>query len=321
MKAKREQAIVGLFVLVATGVLVATIFTISGFLGGSQKTYHASFPFAGGIEPGTAVRYAGGPKVGRVEQLRIDPNNPARIEVTLRVRSDLPVKTDSHARIMSSSPLGDNHIEILPGSPQAPIAEPGSLIPSDAYVDFSALAEKISQLAPEAQNLIRTLNDRAAELRVTVDRVNDVLSAQNRGNLTATLASTRGMIEENRPELRSTLQHVNRISQTLEPLVQDLKTTSAQANRTLNQIDAIVGENRADLHESVVGLRKSLTTVNELASRIDQTLDANSGNLDEVLDNLNHVTTNLKEFTETIKTRPNTLIRSSPPPEHRPGGP
>src|SRR5258707_10442207 len=37
----------------------------------------------------------------------------------------------------------------------------------------------------------------------SLDRVNDLLSVQNRANLSATLASTRGMIEENRPALRS----------------------------------------------------------------------------------------------------------------------
>ena len=39
----------------------------------------------------------------------------------------------------------------------------------------------------------------------------------------------------------------------------------------------------------------------------------------EVLDNLRDVTENLKEITDTIKARPYLLIRSSPPPEHKPG--
>ena len=70
MDAKRDQAFVGAFVLIAGVLLVITIFAISGALGGSMKQYRAYFPFAGGIEPGATVRYAGGPKAGRVEQLR-----------------------------------------------------------------------------------------------------------------------------------------------------------------------------------------------------------------------------------------------------------
>src|SRR3984893_9740074 len=116
MNAKREQTLVGLFVIVAAGILIATVFTMSGALGHTVKTFHSYFPFAGGLEPGATVRYSGGPKAGRVDKLRIDPNNPARIEIIFSVQSDLPVKVDSKTKIMSMSPLGENHLEIFPGS-------------------------------------------------------------------------------------------------------------------------------------------------------------------------------------------------------------
>jgi phospholipid/cholesterol/gamma-HCH transport system substrate-binding protein len=321
MKARRDQAVVGLFVIVAGALLVGTVFAISGAVGRTVKTYHSYFPFAGGIEPGATVRYAGGPKVGRVEQIRIDPQNPSRVEVTFSVQSDLPVKTDSHVRIMSVSPLGDNHVEIYPGGAQSPSAPGGSALPSDIYLDFNALAEQINNIAPDARRLLGTLNDRATELKTTVDRVNGLLSPENRSNLSATLANTRGMIEENRPQIRSTLQHVNELSQKLDPLIQDLRKTSNQANQALDHIDSLIGENRADIRKAVIELRQSLGKVNDITGRLDQTLDVNAENIDEVLENLRHVTENLKEFTDTIKTRPYTLIRSSAPREHKPGEP
>src|SRR5947209_14437975 len=128
MQSKREQAMVGLFVLVAGAVLVFTVFAITGAFGGAAATYRAYFPFAGGLEPGATVRYSGGPKVGRVERLGIDLHDPSKIDLTFSVRSDLTVKTDSKVKIMSLSPLGDNHLEILPGSPQAPVAADGALL-------------------------------------------------------------------------------------------------------------------------------------------------------------------------------------------------
>src|SRR5215475_6655568 len=207
MEAKREQAIVGLFVLIAGGLLVATVFALGGAFAGPAKTFHAYMPFAGGIEPGATVRYAGGPKVGRVEQLRIDPQNPARIELTFSVKSDLPVKSDSKVRIMSMSPLGDNHLEVVPGTQQAPLAPSGSTLNCDNYVDFNAITAKLNDLAPQAQQLLATLNERGTELKETISRVDDLLNDQNRANLTATISNTRGMLEENRPKIRSTLDH------------------------------------------------------------------------------------------------------------------
>jgi len=319
MESKREQALVGLFVLVAGAVLVATVFALTGAFGGTAATYRAYFPFAGGLEPGATVRYAGGPKVGRVEKLQLDPKDSSRIEITFSVRSGLPVKTDSHVKIMSLSPLGDNHLEIVPGSEKAGLATAGMILPSDPYVDFNMLTAKINDIAPQAQQLLKTLNDRAGELQVTLARVNDLLSDSNRANLAATLAETRGMIAENRAPLKSTLQNVNSATQKLEPLLQDLRKTSAQANETLNHVDSLIGENRADVRQAVKDLRASLATVNDLTGRLDQILDVNSDNIDELLENLRHVSQNLKEFTNTIKTRPYTLIRANNPREHKPG--
>jgi phospholipid/cholesterol/gamma-HCH transport system substrate-binding protein len=310
---------VGLFVIVATAVLIGMVFAISGAFGRTAKTYHAYFPFAGGLEQGATVRYAGGPKVGRVEKLAIDPKNPAQIDVVFTVQTDLPVKTDSHTKIMSMSPLGDNHLEILPGGAQTALAPPGSLLPSDPYVDFNALTAQINDLAPQAKQLIQSLNDRATELKVTVDRVNDLLSAQNRANLSATLADTRGLIEDNRKQITSTIQHLDAASQKVEPLLQDLHKTSDEANKALTHIDELLGENRADVRQAVTELRKSLTTLTDITSRIDQTLDVNSENIDELLDNFRRVSMNLKEFTDTIKKRPYTLIRATNPTEHKPG--
>ncbi len=319
MAGKRESVFVGLFVIVAAAVLIGMVFAISGVFGRSTKTYHAYFPFAGGLEQGATVRYAGGPKVGRVEKLAIDPTNPARIDVVFSVQTDLPVKTDSHAKIMSMSPLGDNHLEVLPGGAQSAAAPTGSLLPSDAYVDFNALTAQINDLAPQARELIQSLNDRATELKVTVDRVNDLLNAQNRANLSAALADTRGMIEENRPQIKSTIQHLNTVSQKIEPLLQDLRNTSDEANKALTHIDDLLGENRADVRQAVTDLRKSLSTLTDITARVDQTLDVNTENIDELLDNFRRVSQNLKEFTDTIKKRPYTLIRATNPHEHKTG--
>jgi len=52
MQARSEQAAVGLFVIVAAGLLIFTVFALGGAFSSSSITYRAYFPFAGGIEPG-----------------------------------------------------------------------------------------------------------------------------------------------------------------------------------------------------------------------------------------------------------------------------
>ena len=319
MNAKGEQTLVGLFVIVAAGVLIATVFAISGAFGRQVKTFHTYFGFAGGLEPGATVRYSGGTKAGRVEKMQIDPTDPSRIEVTFSVQTDIPVKTDSHAKIMSLSPLGENHLEIVPGTKQAALARDGSWLTADDYVDFNAITKRINDIAPAAQQLLGTLNDRATELQVTVTRINDLLSDKNRANLAGTLSATRGMIEEDRPVIKETLGHLNTTTAKLEPLLADLRKTTATANQTLDHIDSLIGDNRADVHAAIVELRKTLTNTTSLTTNLDQTLNVNSENIDELLDNLRQISDNLREFSSTIKERPYSLIRSSAPKEHKPG--
>lgn len=321
MTSKSEQTLVGLFVLITVVTVIGVAFFVHGVLGRSARTYHVHFPFAGGLEPGAVVRYLGGPKVGRVESLSIDPQDPSHIDVTFSVQSDAVVNTDSKVKIMSMSPLGENHLELLPGSAQASAAPPGSLLASENYVDFNTLTKQISNIAPQAQELLHTLNDRATELKETIIRVNDLLNAQNRANLSATLAETRGMITDSRPQVHMVLQHANEVGEKLGPLIDDFRKTANQANETLAHVDSMISENRPDIHQAVIELRGTLKSLTELTGKLNQTIDVNSENIDQLLENMVRITENLKEFTETIKTRPSSLILTHTPREHKTGEP
>jgi len=211
------------------------------------------------------------------------------------------VKTDS-----TVSPLGDNHLEVFPGSEQAPRAPGGALLPSQRYIELIALTAQLNDLQPQVQGLLHSPNDRASEVKETIARVNDLLGPQNRANVAATLANTRGMIEENRAPVKNTLQNVSIASGKFQPLLEDFRKTSAEATQTLDHLDAMVGENRPDLRQAIVEMRRTLTNMIDASARLDQTLDVNSDNIDELLDNLRHVSENLKEFTATIKTKPYT---------------
>ena len=62
MEARREQVFVGLFVIIATALLVVTAFSLAGVFASSTRRFHARFHNAAGLEPGSSVRFEGGPK-------------------------------------------------------------------------------------------------------------------------------------------------------------------------------------------------------------------------------------------------------------------
>jgi len=316
---RRQEAIVGLFVLIAAALLIITVFSLTGFFNRGDVLYRAFFKNAGGLRPGGEVRYAGGPPVGRIEDVRYDQHDSTRMEIVFRVRPDIPVKTDSVVVISSNSPLSDNFLGIVPGSRAAQRAPSGSTLKSNEYVGFGDLEAEIAELAPQARVLLDNLNQRIVELQTTVARVNDVLNDKNRDNLSASLGTVRGVLDENRKPLHSTITHFDDASARIAPLLDDLKKTTADARKTINTLEGTISENRSDLRQSIEELRHMLDTANNVTDQLDRTLNANGENIDDILNNFRQASQNLRQFTETLKQRPYTLLRSSLPPAHVPG--
>src|SRR5207302_6036644 len=108
----------GSFVIIAAGLLIATVFSLTGFFNRGDVPYRAFFKNAGGLRPGAEVRYAGGPPVGRIQEVRSDAHDTTRMEIIFRVKPDVPVKTDSTATITSNSQdrkstrLNSSHVKI-----------------------------------------------------------------------------------------------------------------------------------------------------------------------------------------------------------------
>ena len=318
MNSRREQVWVGLFVLVAAALLIGTVLSVAGTFSRGNIPHRAYFKFAGGLEPGAAVRF-GGMKAGSVQAVRVDPEDSTRIEVDFNVARDIPLKADSVAKIASLSPLGDNYVELTAGTREAAAAAPGSVLRSTESINFSDLGDMVGELKPMLQQVLQDLNQRLNELQVTMARANDLLSDQNRSNISAALGNANSMLAEDRPKVSATLSNVQTASARLMPLLDDLKKTMAQANDALGHIDAVVVENRQDLRSSLTELRQTLLTASSVMDQLERTLDYNADNIDQTLENVQVTTQHLKDLTETLKRRPYTLIRADRPREHKPG--
>ena len=318
MNSRREQVWVGLFVLVAAALLIGTVLSVAGTFSRGNIPHRAYFKFAGGLEPGAAVRF-GGMKAGSVQAVRVDPEDSTRIEVDFNVARHIPLKADSVAKIASLSPLGDNYAELTAGTREAAAAAPGSVVRSTESTNFSDLGDMVGKLEPMVQEVLQNLNQRLNELQVTMARANDLLSDQNRSNISAALGNVNSMLAEDRPKVSATLSNVQTASARLMPLLDDLKKTMAQANDALGHIDAVLLENRQDLRSSVAELRQTLLTASSVMDQLERTLDYNVDNIDQTLENVRVTTQHLKDLTETLKRRPYTLIRADRPREHNPG--
>ena len=336
MEANRERTLVGLFVLIAGGLLFGTLLALSGGMGNPAVPHRAYFKFAGGVQPGAPVRF-GGLAVGKVTRVRVDPANTTRIEIVIAVNKDAPLKTDSVAKITTLGPLTDNYIEISTGSERAAPAQPGSILQSTEAFGLPQLSDAAQTMVPQMQSALQKLNENLDGLQVTIARANDLLNDDNRKNLASSLSglaqtvaearpkvagsldNLNGMLADARPKLSASLTNVQQLTAKLDPVLDDLKTTTTRANDTLAHVDALLLENRPDLRASVTGLRETVAKASVLLDQFNQIFNQNSDNIDGLLDNMRMTAENLRVLTETVARSPASLIRGVKAPNRQPG--
>ncbi|MGD0738044.1 MAG: MlaD family protein [Terracidiphilus sp.] len=320
MKNRREEAAVGLFVLVAAALLIGTVLALAGTFSAGDIPHHTFFKSAGGLEPGAMVRYAG-MNAGKVKTVRVDPQDSTRIEIDFTVRPDIPVKTDSIATIAVLGALSDNFLELGTGTKGAPPAASGSELKSAETVGLGDLGEIIGSLVPVADQTLVSLNQRLSELQVTIARVNDLLNDKNREDVSASLGNLNSMFEDSRPKVAASLTNVQTATAQLLPILDNLKTTTNEANDVLSHIDSVVVENHQDIRTIVTELRETLFTASSLMEQLKNTTVNNSDNLDQTILNMRATTENIKELTDSLKNNPSLLIRGNSVRDRKPGDP
>ncbi|HYR44815.1 MAG TPA: MlaD family protein [Terriglobia bacterium] len=337
MEPNRERVFVGVFVLIAAALLSVTVLALRGGFRGSGVTYRAFFTFVGGLEPGTPVRY-GGLKVGRVERVRVDPQDSTRIEVEFVVSRDTPLKTDSVAKITSLGLLSDNYVELSVGTNRSELARPGATLRSVEPFGIPQIGESVQSLVPQIEVALQKLNQNLDGLQITIarandllndgnrsnirqalERTNDLLNDRNRSSLSASLDSVNQMIADARPKVDASLTNFKEATVRMAPLLDDIRKTTGAANEMLAHLDSVLIDNRADLKASVLGLRDALAKSTTVINKLEGIMDQNTANVDEMLENIRLSSENIRSLTDSVKRNPASLIRGVNVKERKPG--
>jgi phospholipid/cholesterol/gamma-HCH transport system substrate-binding protein len=292
MARANEEIKVGVVVAVSALLFLVALVFVGGanLLRKKKIEYTAFFQFAGGLEPGSLVRF-GGFKVGTIESTSLDPKDSTRIRVILQVDAGTPVRTNSKARISSLGFLGENYLEVSAGTRDAAPLPAGSEIPTVEIVQLADVFNNVNNITVNATKLVNDLDDRVLALsdnaNQLIKNLNEVVSPENKEHFSSVLANSDGMLKESRPHMEKTLAN--------------LETVSGKMGPTMDNLNGI--------HDTLLRLQTSLADAERMINDLDDTLGANRGNLDETLENIRATSENLKEFTDTLKQRPYSLVR------------
>ena len=313
--AKREEEIkVGLLVVVAVTLFLASLVVVGGvnLFRKKRVTYTTHLKFAGGLEPGAFVRY-GGLKVGVVQSAEIDPSDTTRVRVKVAVNEKTPIRQNSRAKISTLGPLGENYLEISAGTREAGMLAPGGEIPSDEVVQMADILNNVNAATLNANTLIKHVDDRmvviSGKVEDLVKNFDSVVNAENRLRIDSVIANLDEMLAESRAPLKSAIANVDTTTAKLGPTIDNANQTITSTKKLADNLDATVAENRKEINQALIQLRKALVETRALMSDMRNMMDNNRANLDESLDNIRVSSQNLKEFTDQVKRQPYSLIR------------
>lgn len=313
---KRENVnyfLTGVVALGALGLLLATLFVITG-RSGPTDDYYVHYRNVAGLQFGTPVFYQGY-RIGQIEE--ITPARAAdvtRFRVDFSVRDGWQIPKDSVAQLMSSGLLSDVFISIREGADQA-LLEPGTEIVGREAADlFGAVGELAGEVTSLTRDKLTPLVERLGQrldsiggkfeegAPVLIDQTVELVNRLNAGaeSLNKLLSPA------NRGHVDTLLAESSAAAANVRQLTGDLAATRKQLDSILGQLDASVKENRPEIQQAVADLRF--------------TLDAMAQRIDAITYNLESASRHFDEFSRQIRKEPNRLIfapKSDSLPEER----
>ena len=159
MKKEGLELKVGLFVLLALGILVYLVARAGDFNMKPGYTVRFVFSFVQGIDPGTPVKLAG-VTVGEVKQIQVvrNPQGETQVEVSTWLAQGVYIEDDAKAIIKSLGMLGDKYIEILPGTPGNKMIGNGGTVIGKSPFAIEDIAEGTRQLIGQLQSVAQNVN-------------------------------------------------------------------------------------------------------------------------------------------------------------------
>ncbi|MCX6891807.1 MAG: MlaD family protein [Verrucomicrobiota bacterium] len=270
----------GLFVALA--VLAAAI--ILEMVGGIELFrpgyhVHALFTSAQELKEGDRVKMAG-VEIGRVERIRLDETNN-KVRVTMKVRKDAGVKTDSVAAIKFTGLLGQNFVAVDFGKPSSDYIKDDQLISSVEQPDLSAMMQKLQNVAVGVENLTKSFT--GVKIDKLVGPLIDIVEA-NKAPITATISNLQSISYELSTQIAQGKGTVGKLVKD-ETLYNSALATVTNLQSTSVEIKQAI----ADARKIVDQVNSGQGTVGKLVK--DETLyreaTASMTNLKEILQKVN----------------------------------
>lgn len=255
METKASHLLIGGFVLSMIALGFGFVYWIRGEAqGGEGRRYAIHFESSvAGLSQSSNVLF-NGLRVGRVEKMRILPDDTRKTEVIITIRPDAPVRLNSRATIAQTGLTGYAAVQLTPGTPDTAMLQGGFEKPYPLIKADPALSSNLMDAAPEV----------LANINATFVRLNDLVAGNEDG-------------------VRQIIRNVGAFTQTLEAnkdniaqIINDVRELSSQLRRASGKLEAMVDK----LHDAVAAdgtgviddVKQAAVAFRGLADKLDKSV-------------------------------------------------
>jgi len=290
MYSRVNYTVVGLFVLLFGIGLVGFSFWLAKY--GLQQKYDLykiyMYESVAGLSKDSVVKLRG-VDIGRVKEIRIDPEHVERVEILLNIKQGIPIKEDMIAHTSLVGVTGLLNIEIEGGSNEAK-----TLKPTEEYIPviksssswFDATKKDIGTLTVRLVNLLeqtdKLLSDENIETLSRILKNTEVLSAK--GSLlldetNSTVVAFKTAVENLNNDAGVITQVFTKLGNETIPAVKKLRETTQNFNRMTLKVEKSLDRGDYDIKKIFEPLLVDMEILSEQVNALAKEFKESPGDL------------------------------------------
>lgn len=306
MEVKANYTLVGLVVLILTSALLATALWLSvGFDKKKYNTYVVCLQeAASGLSEESEVNY-NGVKVGYVKKIELDHTDPQQVVLILSIEEGTPVTISTYATLISKGITGTTYVGL---SAEDSDLTPLERQPGQPYPVIPSKPSLFTQLDKVLKNVSENIDKVSVEIRRVFD-------------------------QENAANMKKTLSHVEKFSDTLAKNSDNIEQMITRTNAMMKNMAAA----SQDFPELTRDLKMAVNKINGMASdvsaagkSVSSTMKAGKLTIDQIsqstvpsavslLRRLDNIAANLEIVSQQMRQNPAVVLRGTTAPRPGPG--
>lgn len=263
MSEKRFAGRVGLFVFIGIVLIGALLLNFSRGVGLFKPKYeiHMRVRSVAGLKPRSAV-FLSGVQIGNVKSVELDSKNKGVI-VHIQILKEFSLRNDAKFVIEQLGVLGDQFVNISPGSPEAPLLKDGAVVKGDEPFN-------LQEVAQSANTLLKRFDDLGETVREAITRVNNqVLDAQSLSNFSRTMANFEKVSERTMGLIDNVSVIVTNNAPVFSMSLSNVLAFSRKLEKVAMEVDETIVTNRVELNESMKNLRDATASLKHMTAEME----------------------------------------------------